>query len=163
MYLLSTVLAFTGPARACPEQKGEHATPPDDLAQAECAGSDAGQPKQVLVDPARSARQPDLVGPESCSWTTSMMAQRVLDQGTPWTYVGRLAASVDALPSRVASPFTLGPDQRIHVVANEILEQLERASGAPVSWKSRVELTGRVLEVDGITYFVATAVVPAAS
>jgi hypothetical protein len=163
MYLLSTVLSFIGPAGACPGSAGEVAdgavAPGTDDA---CV--DARPPSgEAKVDPARSARQPDLVGPEACSWTTSMMAQRVLEQGTPWTYVGRLTAAVDALPSKVASPFTLGPDQRIHVVANQTLEHLQRSSGEPVTARSRVELTGRVLEVDGITYFVATALVPESS
>lgn len=150
MHLLATVLAMP-PSVACPgADAGEvlAATP----TREECAVHERHE-----IDPARTARKPELVGMESCSWTTSMMAHRVLEQGTPWTYVGKLTASIEPLASRVASPFTLGPDQRIHVVANQILEQLERQAGA------RVELTGRVLEVDGITYFVATALVPAST
>jgi hypothetical protein len=149
MNLLPAVLAFTPSSRACPGA--------DEVLAATAIEECAAHSDRHAVDPARSARRPELVGPESCSWTTSVMAQRVLEQGTPWTYVGKLSASLEALPSRVASPFTVGPDQRIHVVANQILEQLPREATA------RVELTGRVLEVDGITYFVATALTPAAS
>lgn len=155
MYLLPTVLAFSGPAAACPGPADASSIEPDPV-DGECAEHDDPRAvRLVAIDPARSARMPELVGPEACTWTTSMMAQRVLEQGTPWTYVGRLATSAEPLRSRVASPFTLGPEHRIHVVANQILEQLDALGDA------RVELAGRVLEVDGITYFVATELVPA--
>jgi hypothetical protein len=152
MHLLATVLAYAPPSAACPGADHD-----DDVLAAAAEPEECAAHERDEIDPARTAHKPELVGPEACSWTTSMVAQRVLEQGTPWTYVGKLAASAEPLPSRVASPFTVGPDQRIHVVANQILEQVEPRDGA------RVELTGRVLEVDGITYFVATAVSLAAS
>jgi hypothetical protein len=86
-----------------------------------------------------------------------MMAQRVLEEGSPYTYVGRLIASDNTLTSRVAAPFTIGPeDARIHVLANEVIDLLDQHGAT----KRRVDLEGKVLEVDGITYFVATAYAP---
>ena len=77
------------------------------------------------------------------------MAQRVLEEGKAWTYTGTLTESENVLESRVAAPFTLGPDQDIYVVANAILDELSDEG-------DRVTLEGRLLKVDGITYFVAT-------
>jgi hypothetical protein len=111
------------------------------------------------ADPSQSATQAGLVGPENCAWTTTMMARRVLDQGAPWTYVGRLAPSSVVLQSKVAVPYTVGPDARIFVIANEVLDSLARSG----STHSRVQLAGKVLEVEGISYFVPTVVTPASS
>ncbi|MEQ1566381.1 MAG: hypothetical protein ABMA64_12140 [Myxococcota bacterium] len=104
------------------------------------------------VDPAKCARQAELVGADNCAWTTGMMAQRVLTEGVPWSYVGRLVPSDNALPSKVASPYTVGPDAKIHVVANEVLEVLERRGATG----GRLELSGKLLEVEGIEYLVLT-------
>jgi len=104
------------------------------------------------IDPAKCARQAELVGPENCAWTTGMMAQRVLSDGVPWTFVGKLVPSNNDLPSKVAAPFTVGPDGAIHVIANEVLESLER-QGATAG---RLEITGKLLEVEGIKYLVIT-------
>ena len=123
------------------------------------AGTPCPPPTETRADPSQSATQAELVGPENCAWTTTMMAQRVLDQGAPWTYVGRLAPSAVVLPSKVAAPYTVGPDAGIFVIANEVLDTLVR-SGAT---RSRVQITGKVLSVEGISYFVPTVVTPASS
>lgn len=123
------------------------------------AGSPCAPQLASKADPSQSASRAELVGPENCAWTTTMMAQRVLDQGAPWTYVGRLAPSAVVLPSKVAVPYTVGPDAGIFVIANEVLDSLVRSGATP----SRVQITGKVLEVEGISYFVPTVVTPASS
>jgi len=138
-------LFYASAAQACDGKTAEGSACPPQLAS--------------KADPSRSASRAELVGPENCGWTTTMMAQRVLDEGAPWTYVGRLAPSAVVLPSKVAAPYTVGPDAGIYVIANEVLDSLVR-SGAT---RSRVQVTGKVLEVEGISYFVPTVVTPASS
>jgi hypothetical protein len=136
-------LVLDGPAAACPE------------GDPSCASSqESKEAPAAAPDPGRSARRADLVGPGACSWTTEMVAQRVLEEGTPWSYVGRLIPAPGALPSRVAAPFTIGPEASIHVVANEILEDHHTRNAPGGRW----ELVGRALEVDGTRYFVTTSI-----
>ena len=104
------------------------------------------------ADPAKCARQAELVGTGNCAWTTGLMAQRVLTEGVPWTFVGKLVPSTNDLPSKVAAPFTVGPDATIHVIANEVLDVLQRAG----STVNRLEISGKLLEVDGIKSLVIT-------
>ncbi len=101
----------------------------------------------AAVDPAHCAKNAGLVG-SNCSFSTGMMAQRVLDEGAVYTFTGMLTASANQLASHVAAPWTIGPEGGVHVVANEVVEPLQAAG--------RVALEGRVLEVDGIRYFVVT-------
>jgi hypothetical protein len=101
-------------------------------------------------DPAACAKKAELVG-SNCSYSTTMMAQRVLSEGSPYTFAGTLASSTAALASHVAAPYTVGPEASLHVVANEVLEALTE-KGA----QSRYSLEGRVLEVDGVRYLVLT-------
>lgn len=130
--LLSLALAVPGLALACPP------------------AAPAAHAKTAASDPAECAKSAELVG-SACSYTTGMMAQRVIAEGKPWSFSGTLARATADLESHVAAPFTVGPD-RMHVVANEILESLT-ASNAQ---SGRVSLQGRTLEVDGIKYFVLT-------
>ena len=104
------------------------------------------------VDPTHCAKQSGLVG-ANCSYSTGMMAQRVLEEGQPYTFTGSLAQASNDLDSKVAAPFAIGPQDGIHVVANAVLEDLIDHNQA----KSRLEMTGRLLKVDGVQYFVATA------
>lgn len=136
---------FSNRAHACPGKD------PATCAQHAATATAEGQARNA-GNPAHCARRADLVGPGACSWTTEMVAQRVLEEGTPWSYVGRLVRSEEVLASKVAAPYTIGPDARIHVVANEILENVD-ATG-------RLELAGRLLDVDGTTYFVVTSAEP---
>jgi len=103
------------------------------------------------VDASHCAKKSELVG-ANCSYTTGLMAQRVLEEGENWSYTGTLVASANKLESRVAAPFTVGPKEAINVVANEVVEGLVLA-GAETG---RLALSGKLLEVDGIRYFVAT-------
>jgi len=102
-------------------------------------------------DPAACAKKAELVG-GACSYTTGMMAQRVLTDGKPWSFTGTLAKTETDLESHVAAPFTVGPE-KVHVVANEVLEQLTGAG----AHTARVGLEGKLLEVDGVKYFVLTS------
>jgi hypothetical protein len=110
------------------------------------------QPATVAIDPAHCAKMASLVG-SNCSFSTGMMAQRVLDEGTPYSYAGTLTPSSNHLGSHVAAPYAIGPDGAINLVANEVIEQLTAGGNA----NGRVVLDGKVLEVDGVKYFVATA------
>jgi hypothetical protein len=101
----------------------------------------------AAADPAHCAKNADLVG-SNCSFSTGMMAQRVLDEGAAYTFTGTLGAAATQLASHVAAPWSIGPEGGVRVIANEVVEQLA-ASG-------RVSLEGRILEVDGVRYFVAT-------
>lgn len=115
-----------------------------------CACKHGAEQAAAAADPAACAKKAELVG-GNCSYTTGMMAQRVLSEGKPWTFTGRLVKDDNALDSHVAAPFVVGPD-RVHVVANEVIETMS-ASGATAS---RVTVEGRLLEVDGLRYFVIT-------
>ena len=103
-------------------------------------------------DPAACAKKAVLIG-SNCSYSTGVMAQRVLAEGDAYTYTGTMEASDNALASHVASPYTVGPDHAIHVVANEVLEALTNEGAAT----HRVELEGKVLQVDDIKYLVVTS------
>jgi len=105
----------------------------------------------TAADATACAKKASLVG-ANCSYTTGMMAQRVLTEGTPWSFTGSLSSSDNALASHVAAPYTVGPD-KVNVVANEVLEGLT-AAGVHTG---RVGLEGKRLEVGGVTYFVLTS------
>jgi len=105
----------------------------------------------AAVDASHCAKKSELVG-ANCSYTTGLMAQRVLEEGENWSYTGTLVESSNKLESRVAAPFTVGPKDGINVVANEVVEGIVLAGAA----SGRLALSGKLLEVDGIRYFVAT-------
>lgn len=103
-------------------------------------------------DPAACAHKASLVG-ANCSYTTGMMAQRVLAEGAPWSYTGGIDRSANALGTHVAAPFTVGPNHKVNLIANEVLEALtDQGLDA-----ARVSLQGKRLDVDGVTYFVLTS------
>ncbi len=100
------------------------------------------------ADPTACAKRAALVG-SACSYSTGMMASRVLEQGKDFSYTGTLQKADAPLASKVAAPYTIGPDA-IRVIANEVLE------GADLD--ARATWTGKTLEVDGVVYFVLTSV-----
>lgn len=86
----------------------------------------------------------------NCSYTTGMMARRVVEEGADWSYVGALTPSTNDLESLVAAPFTAGGH---HVIANELVEALTVDGLSNV----RMILGGKLLEVDGVRYVVLTS------
>jgi hypothetical protein len=94
-----------------------------------------------------SARAGELIG-SNCSYTTGMMARRVLEEGQDWSYVGTLEATGNNLGSMVAVPYT-APDG-VNVIANELVELMSSDGHL----RSRLSLTGKLLEVDGVRYVV---------
>jgi hypothetical protein len=96
------------------------------------------------------ARGGALIG-SNCSYTTGMMARRVLEEGADWSYVGALATTANDLESMVAAPFTAGGH---HVIANELVESLSSTEGLS---NLRMILGGKLLEVDGVRYVVLTS------
>lgn len=137
-------LSLPGLALACGGSKGDMAKNDVKAPGAHAALADK--------DPSATAKKADLVG-ANCSYTTGMMAQRVLAEGTPWNYTGTLSSSENALDSHVASPYTVGPGGSVNVVATEVLESLTEQGAQG----DRLSLSGKRLEVDGVTYFVLTS------
>lgn len=146
--LLGLTLGLPGTALACGGKKAA-CVDCDDEKVAKAEEAHAAQ-AAAAVNPTHCAKRADLIG-ANCSYTTGMMAQRVLEEGRPYSYTGMLVSSSNQLHSRVAAPYGMGPDHAVHVVANEVLDQLAR-DGADAQ---RVSLSGKILEVDGVAYFVA--------
>lgn len=137
---LALALSLPSAAFACGGNKGTMTAKADVEAKAETAHAD--------MDPTACAKKASLVG-SSCSYTTGMMAQRIVAEGSDETFAGTLNSFTEKLESHVAVPFTMGKD--IHVVANEVIEQLTEQGLTA----AKVSLEGKMLEIDGVKYFVA--------
>ena len=115
-----------------------------------CPGKDdstTASMKSHKVDASACAKKAALIG-GSCSYSTGMMLSRVIEQGKSFAYTGMLQQADKPLLNQVAAPFQVGPDQ-FRVIANEVVET--------AALDERLNLTGKVLEVDGVTYFVVTS------
>ncbi len=136
-FLLASA-AWMGPAWATPAPAAEPPTArsyvADDVVATHCA------------------TRTDLVG-ANCSYSTGLMARRVVDQGAPWRGQSGLVPTQDKLESGVAAPFLVGPDDGFRVIANEVVQVLCDGGHA----QEQLELTGRWLEVDGVRYVVLTS------
>ena len=147
MLALTVALFSVSPSALAAEPAGKPKTPtspPPTAPPNSASGS---------LDPATAshcARGEVLVG-ANCSYSTGMMARRVVEDGQEWSFVGTLTATDNALTSLVAAPFTAGAGP--HVIATELLEQLVQQGHAA----ARLSLMGRVLEVDGVRYVVLTS------
>jgi len=137
--IVLVTLITPGLALACP---GKTASADEDVHQA----VEKGQ-SHTSLDAAACAKKAALVG-GSCSYSTGMMASRVLEQGKNFTYTGTLVPTDEVLPSQVAAPFVAGP-QHVRVIANEVVESASDS-------ESRMTWTGKLLEVEGVRYFVVT-------
>ncbi|MDP2308382.1 MAG: hypothetical protein Q8P18_20355 [Pseudomonadota bacterium] len=136
--------AFAGPIDA-----------PSHVAPSSAAPEIAAAVTMDVTAASHAARGGELIG-SNCSYTTGMMARRVLEEGQDWSYVGTLKASSNDLASMVAVPYTVSdrsPPASVHVIANELIEVLavEGHIGA------RLSLVGKLLEVDGVRYAVLTS------
>ncbi len=90
----------------------------------------------------------------NCSYSTGLMARRVLGEGRDWTFVGQLDPTANDLASHVATPYrTRSAGQAAFLVATELLERLL----AEDRTEATLALSGRTLEVDGVTYVVLTS------
>ena len=98
------------------------------------------------------ATSTDLVG-ASCSYSTGLMARRVVEEGRAWTGGGPLIATEDKLDSSVAAPFVVWRDDGYRVIANELVQVLWDAGRLD----GPLVLTGKWLEVDGVRYVVLTS------
>jgi hypothetical protein len=134
-----------GMAWACP---GKGATADAASAEEGTTVATAKAQSDAQLDATACAKKASLVG-AACSYSTGMMASRVLDQGEAYTFTGTLVPTDEVLTSQVAAPFTAGPD-RVRVIANEVVESATRPDSR-MTWK------GKVLEVDGVQYFVVTS------
>ena len=128
-----------GLALACP---GKSPSAADEVHHAVNKGQ-----SHTSLDAAACAKKAALVG-GACSYSTGMMASRVLEQGKNFTYTGALVPTDEVLPSQVAAPFIVGP-QHVRVIANEVVESASDS-------QSRMTWTGKLLEVEGVQYFVVT-------
>jgi hypothetical protein len=133
----ASLVAFSSTASAAPP------APAVAVATAEAASVDTAAASHC-------ARAGKLIG-SNCSYTTGMMARRVLEEGQDWTFVGELTTSRNDLASMVAAPFTVSDG--FHVIANELVELMNQEGHAG----SRLSLVGKLLEVDGVRYVVLTS------
>ena len=148
--LRPALLTFTFAAFCCLYAPGAAACPYDEAASTAQPVANAHVDEVAATHTARAAV---LVG-ANCSYSTGLMARRVIAEGRDWTYVGSLAASGNDLASRVATPFhTVGGDPGGFVVATEILETLVVAGYSTAT----LSLAGRSMEIDGIRYVVLTS------
>ena len=136
-------LSLPALALACPGSKTQ------------MASADAEKPEVQLaaVDASDCAKKAEFIG-GNCSYSTNMMAQKVMEQGASFSYTGAMAKSDNKLESHVAAPFVIQDD--IHVIANAVLDTLGEVDG-------RMAMNGKMLEVDGTKYFLLTEAAPANS
>lgn len=132
-YVFAAALLAPASALACP---GSETT---------ASASQTTELAAVNADPTHCAKNAALVG-GNCAWSTGAMAQRVNTDGKDTTITAKLTAQAAALPSQVAVPFTVGG---FNVIANTVIEQADP--------KATLAMSGKVLEVDGVKYFLVTS------
>jgi hypothetical protein len=115
-----------------------------------CPGNDMAAKETTLastaaVDPTHCAKNAALVG-SNCSWSTGAMAQRVNTEGKDTSVTAKLAKNDQKLGSKVAAPYQVGD---LYVIANTVIETADAAA--------TLAMTGKVLEVDGVKYFLVTS------
>ena len=102
------------------------------------------KPTLAAVDPTGAATNPALIG-ANCKWSTGSMAQRVQTEGKDTSVTAKLQKQDKALASQVAVPFKVG---EMYVIANQVIEQADPAA--------TLAMSGKVLEVDGVKYFLVS-------
>jgi hypothetical protein len=130
-------------ALACPGSKTQTAS----------VEAPAPEVQLAAVSASDCAKKAEFIG-GNCSYSTNMMAQKVMDQGESFSYTGAMFKSDNELDSHVAAPFTIKGD--IHVIANAVLDTLPGVDG-------RMAMNGKMLEVDGTKYFLVVDAAPSNS
>lgn len=133
--LLLILAAAPGAALACPGAQ---------MASTTAEASDTRLAATAAVDPTHCAKNAALVG-SNCAWSTGAMAQRVQAEGKDTTVTAKLANQSKALESHVAAPFQVGD---MYVIANQVIETADPAA--------TLAMSGKMLEVDGVKYFLVT-------
>jgi len=142
--MLTVALAFPAAALAC----GGEAPQTADVANAPQV-----QLAAAHADATKCADKAALVG-SSCRYSTGQMAQRVHADGKDTALTAQLVRQDKQLDSHVAAPFTVNDE--MYVIANEVVAQIGDTSAS-------MALNGKVLEVDGVKYFLVTGFEKAAS
>ena len=137
--VLVAMVTWSPPAHACPAHMED-----ETLVEAE------------LEDLAVPAQSPELLG-RACSYSTGVMARRVLADGDIHDDIGALERVDGDDDAKVATPFRLGDGIDAHVVATALLERLV-AEGLDTA---ELHLQGKMLEVGGRRYLVLTSYRPA--
>jgi hypothetical protein len=134
--LIVILAAAPSVALACPGKEAQMATTVE-APKVQLAATAA-------VDPTHCAKSAALVG-SNCAWSTGAMAQRVQAEGKDTTVTAKLATQPKQLQSHVAAPFQVGD---MYVIANQVIETADPAA--------TLAMNGKVLEVDGVKYFLVT-------
>lgn len=106
---------------------------------------------QVDANAAAHCAKADKLLGQNCSYTTGLFARRVMEEGAEWSWAGSLVEAHDGLASQVAAPFVA--EEGTRVIANELVEMLVNGGHA----RSRLAVTGKLLDVDGVRYVVLTS------
>lgn len=143
----------SGPSSAA--ASASSAAPSGSPATPGATSAQAGPPAEVHVDDAtavRTASSARLVNGGS-SYSTGLLARRVMEQGTDWASSGSLTNAEIDPDATVAIPYTLADDSNVHILATELVESLTNANdvGQPLA------MSGRLMEVDGVRYVVLTS------
>jgi hypothetical protein len=138
---LSALALFAGHGEACPYDAAADEAGPTAALQVEAAAAE---------HPAHGA---DLLG-ANCPFATALMARKVMEEGRDWTWQGQLGISMARSSNRVAAPYEARDGRlRAWLVATEALETLIAAGHE----SSTLELQGRLLTTDGVSYAVITS------
>lgn len=87
------------------------------------------------------------------SYSTTLMARRVMEQGDEWSEVAALTAASPDPETMVAAPFTLVEDATVRVLATQLIESLANAKNIG----PRLQLAGKQMDIDGTRYVVLTS------
>jgi hypothetical protein len=112
---------------------------------AEMASTSTQTTTVSAADPTHCAKNAALVG-ANCQWSTGAMAQKVHAEGKDTQLTATLAPQKKVLASQVAAPYLAGD---LYVIANTVIEQADTTRA--------LSLTGKVLEVDGVKYFLVSS------
>ena len=147
--LLTAPLCKAGSTASAPD------APTSQTNEAQPLAAGAPPAVEVGVDPdaaTHCATSSALLGAGS-SYSTTLMARRVMEQGNEWSKVAALTAATPDPETMVAAPFTLVEDATVRVLATQLIESL----AADKNVGPRLQLAGKQMDVDGTRYVVLTS------